>query len=67
MRRGERLVGLLLLAGFLFSPVAIGFFQQPALVGGVPALLLYVFAAWVLVVVLLALVARGGPGAEDPP
>jgi hypothetical protein len=67
MRRGERLVGLLLLAAFLFSPVAIGFFQQPVLAGGIPALLLYVFAAWALVVVLLALVARGGPGDEDRP
>jgi hypothetical protein len=37
------------------------------LVGGVPALLLYVFAAWALIVVLLALVARGGPDGEDPP
>ncbi|MBM3477930.1 MAG: hypothetical protein FJX69_01780 [Alphaproteobacteria bacterium] len=61
MRRGERLVGLFLLAAFLFSPVAIGFFQKPVLVAGVPALLLYVFAAWGVVVALLALAARRGP------
>jgi hypothetical protein len=60
MRRGERLTGLLLLAVLLFSPVAIGFFQRPALAFGVPALLLYVFAAWGAVIALLALAARGG-------
>ncbi|MFO0295733.1 MAG: hypothetical protein ACK51F_20550 [Rhodospirillales bacterium] len=60
MRRGERLTGLLLLAVLLFSPVAIGFFQRPALALGVPALLLYVFAAWGAVIALLALAARGG-------
>jgi len=60
MRRGERLIGLFLLATTLFSPVAIGFFQRPALALGVPALLLYVFAAWSAVIALLALAARGG-------
>jgi hypothetical protein len=40
--------------------VAIGFFQRPALALGVPALLLYVFAAWGAVIALLALAARGG-------
>jgi hypothetical protein len=64
MRRGERLIGLLLLASLLFSPVAIGFFQRPVLVSGVPALLVYVFAAWGGVIALLALAARGG---GDPP
>jgi hypothetical protein len=64
MRRGERLTGLLLLAVLLFSPVAIGFFQRPALALGVPALLLYVFAAWGAVIALLALAARGGDGGD---
>ena len=67
MRRGERLIGLLLLAAFMFSPVAIGFFQRPALVLGVPALLLYVFAAWGVAIGLLALAARGGADGGDPP
>jgi hypothetical protein len=67
MRRGERLAGLLLLAAFLFSPVAIGFFQTPVLVAGVPALLLYVFAAWGAVVALLALAARGDRDEDGPP
>ena len=64
MRRGERLTGLLLLAVLLLSPVAIGFFQRPALALGVPALLLYVFAAWGAVIALLALAARGGDGGD---
>jgi len=67
MRRGERLAGLLLLAAFLFSPVAIGFFQKPVLVLGAPALLLYVFCAWGVVVALLALAARGGRDEDGPP
>ncbi|MFZ9413288.1 MAG: hypothetical protein ACO3DJ_13670 [Alphaproteobacteria bacterium] len=67
MRRGERLAGLLLLAAFLFSPVAIGFFQKPALVLGAPALLLYVFCAWCVVVALLALAARGDHDEDGPP
>jgi hypothetical protein len=67
MRRGESLVGLLLLAALLFSPVAIGFFQRPALALGAPALLLYVFVAWGAVIVLLALAARGGGDGGDSP
>jgi hypothetical protein len=57
-RRGERLIGLLLLAVLLFSPVVVGLFARPALPLGVPLLMLYVFVAWAAVIALLARIAR---------
>ena len=59
-RRGERLIGVFLLAVLLFSPIVVGLFARPALPFGVPLLVLYVFAAWAAVIVLLARIARGG-------
>ena len=69
MRRGERLVGLFVLALLLFSPVALALFARPALPFGIPLLALYVFAAWGAVIALLArIAARGGDGeAGDGP
>jgi hypothetical protein len=67
MRRGEKLIGLLLLAAFLFGPVMIGLFQRPAMLFGAPALLVYVFAAWGLVIALLARIARGGDRDGEAP
>jgi hypothetical protein len=66
-RRGERLIGLFLLALLLFSPVAVGLFARPALAFGVPLLVLYVFAAWAAVIVLLARIARGGERDDGGP
>ena len=57
-RRGERLIGLLLLAALLFSPVLLALFAQPSRVAGMPLLVVYVFTAWAVVIVLLARVAR---------
>lgn len=61
-RRGERLIGLFLLALLLFSPVAVALFARPAMPLGIPLLALYVFAAWGAVIALLARIARGGEG-----
>lgn len=62
MRRGERLIGLFLLALLLFSPVALALFARPALALGIPLLALYVFVAWGVVIALLARIAQGGDG-----
>ncbi|MBM3525792.1 MAG: hypothetical protein FJX57_22810 [Alphaproteobacteria bacterium] len=58
-RRPERLIGLVLLAVLLFSPAIMAAFARPTRVLGLPLLLVYVFAAWGLVVALLARIARG--------
>lgn len=63
-RLGERLIGLLLLAALLFSPVLLSLFAQSHRIAGLPLLVVYVFAAWAVVIALLARVARGG-GGED--
>ena len=68
MRRGERLIGLFLLALLLFSPVAVALFARPAMPLGIPLLVLYVFVAWGVVIALLARIARDGDdAAEDGP
>ena len=58
-RRPERLVALFLLGGLLFSPALLAVFARPATLFGLPALFVYVFAAWAAVIALLALVSRG--------
>jgi hypothetical protein len=68
MRRGERLIGLFVLALLLFSPVAVALFARPAMPLGIPLLVLYVFVAWGGVIALLARIARGGEdGGGDGP
>jgi hypothetical protein len=52
----ERLIGLFLLGVFLFAPPFLGVFNSPARVLGIPILYLYLFAAWTLLIVLVALV-----------
>ena len=42
-----------------------GVFASPARVFGLPSLLVYVFAAWIVVVVLLARIARGAERRTD--
>ncbi len=59
-RLGERLIGLLLLAALLFSPVLLALFARSSPVAGLPPLVVYVFAAWAVVIILLARIARSG-------
>jgi hypothetical protein len=40
--------------------------NRPALIAGVPALVLYLFAVWALIVVVLAWAAYGGSGEDRP-
>jgi hypothetical protein len=70
----ERLVALFLLGVFLFTPPFLGIFNTPDRILGLPSLYLYLFAAWTLLIVLVALAiessdADDGPArmAEAPP
>lgn len=51
----SRLVALFVLGLALFNPPLLDGFRVPATILGVPAILLYVFGAWAMVVLLLAL------------
>ena len=55
-RRGERLAGVFLLGCLLFNFPLLGLFNVPATVFGVPLVYAYLFGAWALLIVLVALV-----------
>jgi len=52
----QRLAALFALGCLLFNYPLLALFNRPALLGGVPLLYVYVFAAWALLIGLLALV-----------
>jgi hypothetical protein len=56
---GQRLVGLFLLGCVLFNYPFLYVFNHPMQVVGIPLLYLYVFAAWTLLIVLMAWVIEG--------
>jgi hypothetical protein len=56
--RARRLIGLFLLGYLLFSPPIISLFNLPHMVLGIPLLYGYIFTAWVLLIVLVALIVR---------
>lgn len=56
--RGPRLVALALIGVVLFSPAMLSLFDRPSRVFGVPLLWAYLFLAWLLIIGLLAFVAR---------
>ena len=55
-RKGERLIGLFLLGCLLFNFPMLALFNVRATVFGVPLLYAYLFAAWGLLIVLLAVI-----------
>jgi hypothetical protein len=55
-RKGERLVGLFLLGCALFNFPLLALFNVRATLFGVPLLYAYLFAAWSLLIVLVALI-----------
>jgi hypothetical protein len=66
LRRGERLAALFLFGLAAFGPAMLQVFGAPVLVLGLPKLLLWTFAAWAALIVLVALVVeRGGPPEGD--
>lgn len=68
-QKGERLLGLFLLGALLFNPPLLGLFGVPRTLLGVPVLYVYIFAAWIGVIVLAALAAgqqrERAPGEEN--
>lgn len=54
-RRRARLIALFLLGAVLFNPPLLGIFDTPVTVFGLPALHLYLFAAWAVLILGLAL------------
>ena len=55
-RKGQRLIGLFLLGCLLFNYPLLALFNLRATVLGVPLLYVYLFAAWGLLIALVALV-----------
>jgi hypothetical protein len=62
----ERLVALFLLGVFLFTPPFLGIFNTPDRILGLPGLYLYLFAAWTLLIVLVALAIESSDADDGP-
>jgi len=58
--RSERLVALCLLGALLFNYPLLALFNRAVLVAGIPLIYAYIFAAWALLIALIAIVARRG-------
>ncbi len=52
----QRLAALFVLGSLLFNYPLLALFNHPILVAGVPLLYLYIYAAWAVLIMLLALV-----------
>ena len=55
-RRGPRLVGLFLLGCLLFNYPLLALFNTRATLFGIPLLYAYLFSAWALLIVLVAVI-----------
>ena len=65
MKATERMVACFLLFGALPRLAAARHRQPPVLILGVPALVLYLFAVWAAIVVVLVALARRRRAPED--
>ena len=61
----ERLIFLFLLGMLLFNPPLLSIFDRPAVVIGIPLLYLYLFAAWGVLLVLMALTIESAAASEE--
>ncbi|BBO80049.1 hypothetical protein [Desulfosarcina ovata] len=59
---GRRLVGLFLLGFLLFNFPLLCLFNQHSLIMGLPALYLYLFGVWALLILLMMVISRSTPG-----
>ncbi len=57
-RKGPRLVGLFLLGSLLFNYPLLALFNVKAAVFGIPLLYAYLFAAWAVLIALVAVIMR---------
>ena len=56
--KGQRLIALFIMGCLLFNYPVLSLFNVPAVVLGVPVLYAYIFAAWLLLVALMAFAAE---------
>jgi hypothetical protein len=61
----ERLASLFLLGVLLFNPPLLSIFDFPEYVLGIPVLYIYLFTAWAVLVVLMALTIESAAAAEE--
>ena len=62
----ERLVALFVLAIVLLNPPFLLIFDRVSITAGIPVLYLYLFAAWAVLIVILALISEGSkPSSQD--
>jgi len=59
-RQGERLIALAVLGALSINPPLLGLFDRMQAVLGIPLLFLYLFAAWAVLIVLIALIVEYG-------
>jgi hypothetical protein len=59
-RKSQRFVALCMLGTLLFNYPILALFNLPGTVLGVPVLYAFIFAAWLLLIVLMARVAESG-------
>jgi hypothetical protein len=57
-RKGQRLFGLFLLGCLLFNYPLVALFNSRATVFGIPLLYAYLFTAWTLLIVLVAVIVE---------
>jgi hypothetical protein len=60
--KAQRLAALCLLGFLLFNYPILALFNRPGLVLGIPALYAYIFAAWALLIALMAIVVGRSGG-----
>jgi len=60
-KNARRLVGLFLLGVLIFNFPLLSLFNRPILILGIPALYLYLFAAWSLIILVMLLLSRSKP------
>jgi hypothetical protein len=58
-KKGQRLGAVCLVSFLLFNYPVLALFNVPVTVLGIPLLYLYVFAAWSVIVALMALIIEG--------
>lgn len=61
----ERLIALFLLGIVLFTPPFLGIFNVATTTAGIPTLYLYLFSAWLALIVLVALAAERSGHLDD--
>ena len=64
-RTRERFIALFFLGVLLLAPPLLAVFNIPVRILGVPALYLYLFVAWVLLIALSALAIERADAADD--